>query len=354
MRILVFRLLLVLIVFLPLSCATKWHLGAIPAYSTVVIDTLLSEKMSCRALAIDGNKVWYGATNGNYGYVSLDGQPHYAARMTNANLKLEFRSIAQNAQAVFIVSIANPALLYRIDKNTKEVQLVYEEHHEKVFYDAMVFLNEKVGIAIGDPTVEGCPAIIKTIDGGTTWQKMPCTGLPHFAAGEAFFAASNTNLSYKDGKLFMVSGGVKAKVYVSTNEGISWHSYPTPIVQGSAMTGIFTADFYDGTKGIVAGGDYEKLTQNTQNKAYTTDGGKTWIPIAEGAAFGYASCVQFVPGTHGKGILAAGATGVFYSRDAGHTWQQLLADKDFIAFRFLNATTAIASGKNRIVKLTLR
>ena len=33
--------------------------------------------------------------------------------------------------------------------------------------------------------------------------------------------------------------------------------YDTPIVQGKAMAGIFTADFYDTNQGFIAGGDYE-------------------------------------------------------------------------------------------------
>lgn len=353
MRSLLIRLLVVFIVFMTFSCSTDKNLLKTPIYTQIVIDTLLTEKMSCRALAVDDNKVWYGATNGKYGYISLEDGPNFSAIVQKENLKLEFRSLAQTPQAVFILSVANPALLYKIDKETKHISLVYEEKHEKVFYDAMVFMNEKEGIAIGDPTDE-CPSIIKTIDGGNTWQKLSCTGLPKFVIGEAFFAASNTNITYKNGKLFMVSGGVKSKVYVSADKGETWQEQETPIVQGGAMTGIFTSDFYDDTIGIIAGGNYEKLDQNVQNKAMTLDGGKTWRLIADNSAFGYASCVQFVPETNGKCILSCGATGVFYSRDGGDSWQQLLADKDFIAFRFINATTAIASGKNRIVKFTLK
>ena len=73
------------------------------------------------------------------------------------------------------------------------------------------YMNEKEGIAIGDPT-ENCPSIIKTADGGNTWTKLPCSTLPQFATGESFFAASNTNITYKEWKLFMVSGGKKRQL----------------------------------------------------------------------------------------------------------------------------------------------
>ncbi|WP_411377700.1 hypothetical protein [Flavobacterium psychrophilum] len=66
-------------------------------------------------------------------------------------MKIEFRSIAQTSKYIFILSVANPALLYRISKNDYKVTLVYQENHEKVFYDSMQFFNDNEGIAIGDP-----------------------------------------------------------------------------------------------------------------------------------------------------------------------------------------------------------
>ena len=325
-----------------------------PDYATIVIDTLLSDKLSCRALLVDEDKIWYASNGNKWGYLSLkDKNKSFQTTLKKDDLKLEFRSIAQTKNSVFILTVANPALLYRIDKRTLQTELVYQEQHEKVFYDAMLFMNEKEGIAIGDPT-ENCPSIIKTLDGGKTWMKLPCTTLPKFAAGESFFAASNTNLTYRAGKLFMVSGGKSANCYLSVDKGITWSKFETPIVQGQTMTGIFTSDFYDVSTGIVAGGNYEQLTQNTQNKAYTSDGGQTWKLVADGEAFGYASCIQFVPHTAGKALVATTATGVYYSKDAGASWKQLSAAKDFIAFRFINPNTIIASGKNRIVKMSLK
>ncbi|WP_428225193.1 hypothetical protein [Flavobacterium sp.] len=47
-------------------------------------------------------------------------------------------------------------------------------------------------------------------------------------------------------------------------------------MQGQTMTGIFTSDFYNGKIGILAGRNYEQLTDNKQNKAIPHDGGITW------------------------------------------------------------------------------
>jgi len=339
--------------FLIISCKSDKLLIKNPRFSSVKIDTLLTEKMSSRALLIDNDKLWYAANNGKYGFVSLIDSIRLHAAVTKENLKLEFRSIGQTKQSIFILCVANPALLYKIDKVTKQLALVYEEKNEKVFYDSMLFMNEKEGIAIGDPTLD-CPSIITTEDGGSTWKKRSCSGLPKFEDGEAFFAASNTNIRYKNNTLFMVSGGKKSRVYVSTDKGITWNTYETPMVQGQAMTGAFCADFYDENIGIIAGGNYEKPLQNFQNKATTKDGGRSWQLIADHSAFGYASCIQFVPNSGGKSILEVGANGIFYSRNSGKKWIQLATDTDLITFRFIDSKTAVASGKNRIVKLSLK
>jgi photosystem II stability/assembly factor-like uncharacterized protein len=342
-----------LIISLFYSCKADKTLISNPKYSSIEMDTLLSEKISCRALSFDHDKVWYAANNGNYGFVALDSSANFSGNVSKESLKPEFRSIAQTSKHIFILSVANPALLYRIAKDGSQVKLVYEEKHEKVFYDSMQFFNDLEGMAIGDPT-ESCPSVIKTADGGETWQKINCDKLPGFEDGEAFFAASNTNLIIKGNSAWMVSGGKKSRVYWSKDKGNTWEASETPIVQGGTMTGAFCADFYDASIGIIAGGNYEKPDQNFQNKAVTTDGGKTWKLIADHQGFGYASCVQYLPHSNGKSIASVGATGLFYSRDGGETWQKLADDKDLLTLRFIDDHTAIATGKNRIVKITFK
>jgi hypothetical protein len=52
----------------------------------------------------------------------------------------------------------------------------------------------------------------------------------------------------------------------------------------------------------------------------TTDGGKHGI-IAENQGFGYASCVQYVPKSNGKGLVSVGFSGLYYSSDGGTSWK---------------------------------
>lgn len=315
-------------------------------------DVILETKLSCRAILVDDEKVWMGMDKGRYGFYDIKKDTTILKEIPSVSRTTEFRSIAGTKDAIFILSVGNPAMLIRIDKKTLEETVVYKEEHEKVFYDSMQFVDDLNGFAMGDP-IENCLAFIKTTDGGKTWQKVNCDVLPKVAEGEAAFATSNTNLTIKEKSIFMVSGGKKSRVFVSKDLGATWKVYETPIVQGEEMTGIFTADFYNQKIGIIAGGNYMKQDQNWVNKAITKNGGKTWKLIAEKEAFGYASCVQFLPNSNGKKLISVGGTGMFYSDNFGKSWTKFSDDKDFFTFRFESEKVFYATGRNKLIRFEI-
>ena len=324
----------------------------IPAFQKIAIESLLSDKISIRAILIDKNKIFYAADKNRFGYIDMKTKVKTEHKIVLDTFKLEFRSIAQTKKHIFILCVGNPALLYKIDKKTMAPKLVYKEKNEKVFYDSMHFKDAKNGMAMGDPT-EKCLSVIITNDGGNTWHKQTCDNIPQTIDGEAAFAASNTNLILQGDSAWMVSGGKKARIFRSNNFGKLWQSYSTPIAQGEAMTGIFSADFYDEKNGIIAGGNYEKPLQNFGNKATTSDGGKTWKLVAENSGFGYSSCVQYVPSSNAKSIVSVGMTGVFYSDNAGETWTQISEESSLFVLKFIGKDSFIAAGKDKILRFTM-
>jgi photosystem II stability/assembly factor-like uncharacterized protein len=325
----------------------------IGGFTSVQIDTLFKDEISIRAIMIDKNKVWYGGDNSRFGYFDLDKNEKFEEHIYRDTLKLEFRSIAQTSTNIYLLSVANPALLYQISKKTQKVKLVYKEVNEKVFYDSMQFWNDKEGIAIGDPT-EDTFSVIVTRDGGETWTKLLSDKLPTNAQGEAAFAASNSNIVINGNDTWLVSGGKKARVFYSPDKAKTWKVIETPIVQGKTMTGIFTADFYDAKHGFIAGGDYELPNKKSNNKAFTTDGGKTWALIGQDMGFGYASCIQYVPGGNGKEIICVGSEGIQYSQNGGENWMQLSTDSTLFTIRFVNRSTAIAAGYNKVIRIRFK
>jgi hypothetical protein len=345
-------IILVLFLDLLVSCKST-QIAKVNFFTRVQIDTILMDKISIRTIAVSSDKVWYAADKNRVGLLSMTGANKMESKINKDSLKLEFRSMAQTSNSIFVLNVGNPALLYKFSKELTLKKIVYEEHDEKVFYDSMQFWNDTEGIAVGDP-IEDCLSIIITRDGGETWIKISCNNLPKLVDGEAAFAASNTNIVCKGNATWVVSGGKKSRVYYSPDKGITWSVYETPIVQGKSMTGIFTADFYDEKIGFIAGGNYDKPNQNFENKAITTNGGKNWKLVGENKGFGYASCIQFIPNSNGKKLVCVGTSGLFYSKNKGESWKQLSSDSSLYTLRFINDSTAIAAGKDKVIKMIFK
>ncbi|MHA6280754.1 WD40/YVTN/BNR-like repeat-containing protein [Salinimicrobium sp. CAU 1759] len=343
---------LLLIVILTFSaCKSEPEQQQRMPFSEVEIDVLLEDSLSIRAIEIMGEDLAFAGSNGAYGIYNSAQDQVRVSRQQYDSIYPEFRAVAGTSEDFFMLSVANPALLYKTGDGGK-MELVYKEEGEKVFYDAMTFWNDKEGIAMGD-AVENCLSIIITRDGGKTWNKLSCDQLPEAAEGEAAFAASNSNIAVEGEKAWILSGGVRSRVFFTPNKGKTWEVFETPLVQGESTQGGYSMDFYNEQQGIIIGGDYTAPGENRANKAVTNDGGKSWRLIAEGREPGYKSSVRYVPGGGGKEIVAVGFTGISYSFDAGENWEQL-SSEGFYTIRFLNDSIAYAAGKNRLAKLKFR
>ncbi|GGG59143.1 WD40/YVTN/BNR-like repeat-containing protein [Bizionia arctica] len=317
-----------------------------------ISDFLEDSLLSIRAIDIlDDKSLVFASNNGAYGLYSPIKRNWQISKQESTidSVQLEFRSIAHTTTDFFMLSVGDPALLFKTG-DQGNMNLVYLEEHPKVFYDAMAFWNDQEGIAIGD-TTDSCLSIIVTRDGGKTWNKIPCSNLPKGIEGEGAFAASNTNISIVGDNTWIAT--TAGRIYSSKDKGVSWDVVQTPIIHEKETEGIYSLDFYDELNGYAIGGDYTNPDNNKANKISTIDGGKTWSLIAEGQNPGYRSCVQYIPNREGKELVTVGFKGIDYSNDGGNTWKNL-SKEGFYTIRFLNDSVAYAAGQGRISKLNFR
>lgn len=307
---------------------------------------------SIRTLYSDGDRVWYGSRGGVMGYYDFREQFQVVKQITFGEHKPDFRSVSATNSAVFALSAGSPGLLYKIDKATATVKSVYRNLDKDIFFDGMHFFDDSCGIAFSDP-VNGRFGMIRTTDGGQAWVPVSASGLDS-ANGEAAFAASNSTLVVHGSKAWIFSGGTTSRVFVSDNRGDSWKAFTLPGIQGTSMSGVFSVDFYDDNIGIAVGGDYERPELNRGNKMVTKDGGKSWTLVADGEAFGYASCVAFVPDGKGAYIVSVGPSGVWHTADTGQTWTKIMEDGDLYVIVFAGPDIAYAAGRNKIIRIQFR
>lgn len=334
-----------------MSCGSQEKEEERIPFTEVEVSTILEDSISVRAIEIMGKDLAFAGNNGIYGiYNSKPGQWNINYQNYDS-IQPEYRAVASTPSDFFMLSVGNPALLYKTG-DSGAMELVYKEEDEKIFYDSMTFWNEEEGIAMGDPT-ENCLSIIITRDGGKTWNKIVCKDLPETEEGEAAFAASNSNIAVKGDHTWILSGGMRSRVFYSPDKGKTWQVFDTPIVQGTATSGGYSIDFYDEKNGFIIGGDYTAPKKNMANKAVTKDGGKTWHVVADGKDPGYKSSVRYVPNGKAEELVAVGFTGISYSANGGKNWEQL-SDEGFFTIRFLNDSIAYAAGKNRIARLKFK
>ena len=338
------RFLVVLSFLVLFGCVSKEEIK--PILGVKVKPLFANDSLSFRAIDILDGSLAFAGNKSVFGTVSLDTDKVRVNFQKYNGQELAFRSIGHTATDFFMLSVGNPALLYKTG-DSGQMELVYKEEGEGVFYDSLQFWNDQEGIAIGD-SVNGCLSIIITRDGGKSWQKIACENLPKGKIGEGAFAASNTNIAVFGNMAWIAT--TAGRVYKTIDKGQNWEVTQTPVLNKKDTEGIYSIAFLNDKEGVVIGGDYQKPEGNTANKAITKDGGKTWQLVADGSLPNYKSCVQYVPDTDGKQIVSLGFNGIVFSNNGGDSWQKI-SDESFYTIRFLNDSIAYAAGKGRIAKL---
>src|SRR5690554_294015 len=137
-------------------------------FNKVEIETIFEDSLlSIRAIEIlDDKSLAFAANNGAFGLYDPNKKSWQISKQEYDSLALQFRAVAHTNTDFFMLSVENPALLFKTGDHGI-MDLVYLEDHPKAFYDAMTFWNNQEGIAIGDST-NGCLSIIITRDRKST------------------------------------------------------------------------------------------------------------------------------------------------------------------------------------------
>jgi photosystem II stability/assembly factor-like uncharacterized protein len=307
-------------------------------------------KTSLRGLsAVNDNIVWVSGSNGKVGRTNNGGK-NWNWFTVKGFEKTEFRDIeAFDANTAIIMGIAEPAYILKTTDGGESWKIVYENTTKGMFLDAMDFLGEKYGMVVGDP-IDKKIFLAETFDGGNNWKERS-TQLSA-DSGEAFFAASGTNIRIlPNNKFILVSGGIVSR-FISNDTFLK-----LPIIQGKETTGANSIAVYR-TSGsrkskniTVAGGDFNADSSTYKNCYYTTNGGRSWKSPKE-LPHGYRSCVEYLSK---KDLISCGLNGVDYSSDGGKIWKWI-SKESFNTCRIAKLGTAIflAGNNGKIAKIIWR
>ncbi|NNE99383.1 MAG: glycosyl hydrolase [Pyrinomonadaceae bacterium] len=273
-----------------------------------------------RGLDVVSEKIIWASGTGGTVIRTIDGGRSWDVITVPGAEKLDFRDIeAFDEDTAYILSIGNGenSRIYKTTDGGESWNLQFKNTIEKAFFDSIAFWDEKNGMAQSDP-VDGIYVFYRTTD-GEKWTRVSSKKMPRAKKGEAAFAASGTCIVTKGtDSIWLITGGMDARVFYSKNRGKSWNAYTTPMIRGTQGSGIFSIAMFDQMRGAIVGGNYEKPNETKNNLAFTTDGGKTWQ--AGTGLSGYRSGVTYIDQNV---LLAVGSNGSNFSDNGGRTWQKL-------------------------------
>jgi photosystem II stability/assembly factor-like uncharacterized protein len=298
--------------------------------------------------------VWAGGSKGTVLRTSDSGANWEVIKVPNAE-KLDFRGIKGIDEKTAVAVSAGlaeegQARIYRTEDAGKTWQQVWQTDQKGVFLDGVAFWDKKNGIIFGDP-MNNHLYLLKTADGGKTWERLSPAGLAANLPNEASFAASNSTMVVQGSKnVWIGTGGADhARVFYSADRGQSWHVVDTPM-KANASSGIFGLRFWDAKHGMAVGGDYKADKEAFENVIVTQDGGKTWKKTTSTNPVGLKEAVvKLKNGT----LVAVGPAGSCLSKDDGQTWQPLTgASAGLHALTALGNTCWAIGSKGQIVRLS--
>ena len=294
------------------------------------IKELTAQKgVSIRAMSVPSEKViWASASKGMVAKSTNEGAS-FEWMQVKGYEKRDFRAMhAWNDQEAIIVAVASPAIILKTMDGGATWDKVYENNDTSMFLDAIHFSDNNNGTVIGDP-IDGHLFILTTNNKGATWDKIPNDFFKStLNNGEAFFASSNSNLIHLGKVLVFVTGGLSSRIW------INGMAEAMPMMQGTNSTGANSiAISPNGNRVVVVGGDFANDTIANQNIVgyqlfqtpnsdlkYLSKKQIIWKKIKLSNPNGYKSSVEFIDNNR---LITCGTSGVDFSKDNGASWETI-------------------------------
>ena len=296
--------------------------------------------------ALSKKVVWAGGSKGTVLRTTNGGNNWQIIQVKDAE-KLDFRDIyGVNEKIAYAMSAGNAedgaAKIFKTTDAGATWKVILHRTEKGIFFDSMDFWNEKEGILIGDP-IDDKPFIIRTLDGGETWNRIEKDKLPAVQEGEASFAASGTGVITKGtGKAWL---NTQSRVFFTPDKGETWQVYKTPFRQGQT-SGIFGLHFWNENQGIAVGGDYKNDKEKVENVAITHDAGKTWEFLAAAQPDGLKEAGFMLPN---GSLLLVGTSGTSLLGKDGTAWKAIDSESFHTISCFKGVCWAIG-GKGNLAK----
>ena len=296
--------------------------------------------------ALSKKVVWAGGSKGTILRTTNGGNNWQIIQVKDAE-KLDFRDIyGVNEKIAYAMSAGNAedgaAKIFKTTDAGATWKVILHRTEKGIFFDSMDFWNEREGILIGDP-IDDKPFIIRTLDGGETWNRIEKDKLPAVQEGEASFAASGTGVITKGtGKAWLNTQG---RVFFTPDKGETWQVYKTPFKQGQT-SGIFGLHFWNENQGIAVGGDYKNDKEKVENVAITHDAGKTWEFLTAAQPDGLKEAGFMLPN---GSLLLVGTSGTSLLDEDGTVWKAIDSESFHTVSCFKDVCWAIG-GKGNLAK----
>lgn len=296
------------------------------------------EKLSFRGCAI-GSGIAVVAGNEGKVFIAKQRNQKWREIIIPGTENLEFRDVAILSRKEILLMSAGEgeaSKIYRTENGGKSWICTHTNEFKKGFYNGFDFWDSENGVLISDP-IDDKLYLLKTNDGGQTWKRLETSALPEINKGEYGFAASGTGIkTFGKGEIRVATGGATARVFRSSDYGVTWQIEETPITQGADSKGIFSIDYFDKRNAVAVGGDWQKANEKGDNVCIFTRKKDWQLQDVDSKQLKYASAVTYLDNK--LNLIATGPAGTAYSTSAGEDWYYDSITKGFHAVAYDKVT----------------